>query len=335
MVAVGCIMILLCFMLFSCTEDIPNPLTEEDVRKRLKSVTIKPDGNGDINDNGNGNGTTLPDSGKIVFIAQDDNGSWIYLINPDGTEKQLLTDDFMLAMSAYSPSWSPDGKVVFFSFVSNAFEVLNLDGTKHSQLSPDMGEQVMSYDYHISWSINGTIAFSITDANFFSSDIYTVDSNGANMTRITASPEFSFSFYPSWSPYGTELAFAFEDANGWSYIYTVDAGGMNIIQLTFDGEDMDPAWSPDGTKIAFTSDRDFDYEIYSMNSDGSNHVNLTNNPERDDMTPTWSPDGRWIAFASEDYDLGSDIYVMDSNGSNQTNITNSPGVDDIMPAWSP
>ena len=49
-----------------------------------------------------------------------------------------------------------------------------------------------------------------------------------------------------------------------------------------------PAWSPDGSRIAFSSTRDGNTEIYSMNPDGSDQVNLTSNPAGDD-DPAWSP----------------------------------------------
>jgi dipeptidyl aminopeptidase/acylaminoacyl peptidase len=50
--------------------------------------------------------------------------------------------------------------------------------------------------------------------------------------------------------------------------------------------DWYPAWSPDGKKIAFVSDRDGNDEIYVMNADGTNQVNITNNPAND-QDPDW------------------------------------------------
>ena len=43
--------------------------------------------------------------------------------------------------------------------------------------------------------------------------------------------------------------------------------------------------------IAFASNRDGNFEIYNMNSDGSEQINLTNNPANDEY-PSWSPDGK-------------------------------------------
>jgi Tol biopolymer transport system component len=47
-----------------------------------------------------------------------------------------------------------------------------------------------------------------------------------------------------------------------------------------DGFDLRPAWSPDGTRIAFV--RDFD--VWSMNADGSDQVQLTSTPDIEDYT---------------------------------------------------
>ena len=87
--------------------------------------------------------------------------------------------------------------------------------------------------------------------------------------------------------------------------------------------------------IAFETDRDGNREIYVMGPDGSNPVNLTNNPA-DDMQPSWSPDGSLIAFVSNretDGGGGQFVYVMDSNGENvrQLNTEN----ESTWPDWSP
>lgn len=85
-------------------------------------------------------------------------------------------------------------------------------------------------------------------------------------------------------------------------------------------------------KIAFTSDRDSNFEIYVMNSDGSNQTRLTNNPAQD-VNPAWSPDGTRIAFVST-RDGNAEIYVMNADGSNQTRITNDL-TGQAEPEWSP
>ncbi len=85
------------------------------------------------------------------------------------------------------------------------------------------------------------------------------------------------------------------------------------------------------TKIAFDSSRDDQFEIYSMNADGSNQTRLTTNAAFDEA-PSWSPDGNNIAFQTN-RDGNREIYVMNADGTNQTNITNN-AFNDLTPCWS-
>ena len=87
-----------------------------------------------------------------------------------------------------------------------------------------------------------------------------------------------------------------------------------------------------GGKIVFASPRDGNYEIYSMNPDGSNQTRLTTNGASD-YYPAISPDGNRIALGSN-RDGNYEIYVMNVDGTGQTRLTNH-SQHDIMPAFSP
>ncbi|HYT88008.1 MAG TPA: hypothetical protein VEL76_04755, partial [Gemmataceae bacterium] len=65
----------------------------------------------------------------------------------------------------------------------------------------------------------------------------------------------------------------------------------------------------DGKRIAFTSNRDGNYEIYTMNPDGSDQRNLTKHPGNDNFA-SWAPDGRRLALISN-RDGGYNIYIVD------------------------
>ena len=76
----------------------------------------------------------------------------------------------------------------------------------------------------------------------------------------------------------------------------MQSDGADVRQLTVNAAtDHRPTWSPDGTRIAFHSDRDGDFEIYTMRSDSTDVRQLTVNDDRD-WSPAWSPDGTRIAF---------------------------------------
>ena len=75
------------------------------------------------------------------------------------------------------------------------------------------------------------------------------------------------------------------------------------------------SWSPDGTKIVFTSLRNGgDNDIYMMDSDGNNVIDLSNNTF-EDGPPSWSPDGTKIVLSSI-RNGNRDLYVIDADGSN-------------------
>jgi len=95
---------------------------------------------------------------------------------------------------------------------------------------------------------------------------------------------------------------------------------------------IEPSVTPALFSIVFDSYRDDNWEIYMMDENGSNLVNLTNNPTNDG-DPAWSFDGKRIAFDS-DRDGNWEIYMMNTDGSGVTRLTNHPAEDD-SPAWSP
>ena len=74
------------------------------------------------------------------------------------------------------------------------------------------------------------------------------------------------------------------------------------------------------------------YEIYVMNSDGTNQIRLTRDPSTD-KEPNWSHHGDKIVFASDRED-NDEIYVMNSDGTGQTRLTQNTGTDS-SPEWSP
>lgn len=166
-----------------------------------------------------------------------------------------------------------------------------------------------------------------------SGDIFVMERDGSNPVNLTPDTAW-LDGEPAWSPDGTRVAFIRQlppPASSTPDIYVLNTADMSVTQLTYDGGHK-PSWSPDGARIAFETSRDGNSEIYAMDADGSNPVNLTNH-DANDYEPAWSPDGTQIAIATE-RDGNVEVYVMNADGSNATNVTNDPATDG-SPDWSP
>ena len=125
--------------------------------------------------------------------------------------------------------------------------------------------------------------------------------------------------------------------DGIQQLYVMNADGSAQTRLIDDptAEYRAPAWSPDGTRIAYRREPGGNetQEIWVVDADGTNAVQLTDNAAADDV-PTWSPDGTRIAFESDRAGQGDEIYVMNADGSGQTRIT-TDGAESLDADFSP
>jgi TolB protein len=158
-------------------------------------------------------------------------------------------------------------------------------------------------------------------------DLYVIDTDGSNLRPVWNGEAIQSSV--DWSPDGLTLAFdQYSEKDGVIHvplqIFTIPSdGSAEPVQLTDGAPNGKPKWGSDA-RILFRSLQDGEeQEIYSMDPDGADQVNLTNHPSRDVLAEV-SPHGSTIVFASDRAGNGDlDIWIMDADGSNVRRLTDS------------
>ena len=117
-------------------------------------------------------------------------------------------------------------------------------------------------------------------------------------------------------------------------VYSFDRDRPDTLHRVTDqpGSELSATYSPDGSKIAYVSDQGGNLDLFVLNSDGSNPVQLTTTLALEG-SPSWTPDGNKILYES---DLGgsSQIWIMNADGTEQIQLTHGDDAN-YRPSASP
>ncbi|HUJ18262.1 MAG TPA: hypothetical protein VL197_09760 [Nitrospirota bacterium] len=173
-------------------------------------------------------------------------------------------------------------------------------------------------------------------------DIYAIDPDGKNETRLTMNPgtngEYTDNAAPRYNKNRTMIAFVSTKNNPKKLynIFFMDLATRKTAQITTGDLNISSVdWSADDSRLVFSGVDEMGLQqVHIINMSGTGFTKLTTGPS-EHLNPMWSPRGDLIAFVQ--FSPGSEssqILVMDPAGGNQRQLT----VDDCLhanPSWSP
>ena len=262
-----------------------------------------------------------PDGSQISFASDraDAGNLDVYVMNADGSGVTQLTNS---PGEDRGTSWTSDGEIIVFHSArfrdaSHSFDLMtmNADGTNQQILFPNASAGYVCGD-----SETGVVVFNSSGDPLGTNperdfEIFTVNLDGTGAEQLTFNTVLDSG--PKWSPDCSTISYNSLDAGGSLDIHRINADGSGDVNLTNTPGVFDAfsAWSPDGQLIVFSSNRDVNFEIYTMSAvDGSDVTRLTFTELGEaDLRPDWGTnaaytgppfhknhckDGGWQQFTS-------------------------------------
>jgi TolB protein len=267
--------------------------------------------------------------------------------------------------------FSHDGKRIIFQSTRDGRScdqqfVMNVDGSNVRRISTGSGKTTCGYFFAGDQKIFFASTHAVDTAcpprpdpskgyvwRLDPYDIYTVNADGSNLTRLT-----SYGVYTAegtLSSDGKTIVFT-SLKDGDLDIYTMSADGSNVRRLTnAAGYDGGAFFSPDGKHIVYRAWHPRDtaltnyrellnqrlvrpnrMEIWIMDADGSNQHQITNLGGAN-FAPYYTPDGKRIIFSSNYRNPRSrnfDLYLVNVDGTGLEQVTTHSEFDGF-PMFSP
>jgi Tol biopolymer transport system component len=213
---------------------------------------------------------------------------------------------------------SPSGGRIAFTCTRGDYNqlcMINRDGSGLTQLS-DM--EASNY-YPVFTPDGGSLLFASNRNGPF--DLYLLLFGEKQLIQLTDHVGNVVS--PDYSPDGRRVVFANQAGDGPTSIWMVNADGLNP-HLVYAGTNtiVAAAWSPDGEKIAYAMSVGIpqEYEIFTMDTNGKNHLRISQGLKGIGGSIDWSPDSKNLLVYAGAYG-DKNIFSIEVTTGNFTQIT--------------
>jgi TolB protein len=170
----------------------------------------------------------------------------------------------------------------------------------------------------------------------FSQTMFVYPKNNPTPSSFVISDIDSITFSTSNDPIGTAKLVYHKSIESASKIFISNLDGTDEQQLTTGtSNDYQPKFNYSRTKIVFVSDRDGQYDVYTMDIDGTNIIRVTTTGTHGGQngagSAAWTGDGKIV------YTLNDTLYKINIDGSNSTPIYTAPpdrGIHSVLTSQS-
>lgn len=246
--------------------------------------------------------------------------------------------------SLQNASWSPTNQYLLCTNWESGYNqypanvcVITLSDSSIRFLTTD-GESNVNMP-GLTWSpITNKVVFS-SEHNGNGDQVHTMDASGLPGTAVKITPFTDrVCWEPGFSPDGEwivyEAHYPSNPANGIIETYKID-GSLGPYSLSATNTDArQPSWSPAGNKIVYQQFNGSNWDIWTINPNGTNKQNITATDPGDKTDATFSPNGEWIVYSADSGTLEyANIFIKNLTSGQLIRVTNYSGYDGA-PSWS-
>lgn len=227
------------------------------------------------------------------------------------TREHHVIKEFPFLIEA--PNWTPDGEWLVVNRGGKIYKIAPDGSTDLIEINT--GSITQCNNDHVISADGKWLSISSNDPNArgYSSYVYILPFEGGEPRKIT--PEGP-SYLHGISPNGKEIAYcAFRGPNNEQDIYVMPVKGGKEVRLTdAPGLDDGPEYSPNGKQIWFNSVRTGRMQVWRMDKNGKNQMQMTFDEDMNSWFPHISPNSEKVVYiAYHDYEIDPGDHLANLN----------------------